>query len=133
MANLLDRGSYMDCIVTVPANTIFKEGLVLGCSTTANKLIPFGTKDVTQTQTETGSITQTATYAENPEYVLIGNLINNTDKAVDMFGKVLCIGKVNAYALTFAKESDTIDSVGFLTKLKNNGILAKKIESHVEL
>lgn len=119
MANLLDRGSYMYCIVTVPANTTFKEGLVLGCSTTANKLIPFGTEGVT--------------YAKNPEYVLIGSLVNNTDEAVDMFGKVLCIGKVNAYALTFAKEADTIDSVGFLTKLKNNGILAEKIESHVEL
>lgn len=131
MTNLCDRGSYSDMTITMPANTYYARGLVLGCAEGSNKLIPYGTKEVTQAQ---GEGSASSVYAENPEYVLVNldGIKNDTDNAIDITAKVLCVGFCNAYALCFAKETDTIDSAGFLTKLKNNGIIAERIENYVE-
>ncbi len=122
MAELYDKGEYADMTITIPANSSFARGLVLGCAADSNKLLPFATPEA-----EDG-------YASSPEYVLVKNdgIKNDTGSPVDIVAKVLVTGKVNAYGLCFAKVSDTIETAGLLTKLKNNGIVANRVENYVE-
>lgn len=131
MTELYDIGEYEDKTITVPANSSFTRGLVLGCAADSNKLLPFATP-------EAGELSALSSgndgYASAPEYVLVKNdgIKNETGSPVDVVAKVLVAGRVNAYGLCFAKEADTIDTAGLLTKLKNNGIVAKRIENQVE-
>lgn len=134
MTELYDIGEYEDKTITIPANSSFARGLVLGCAADSNKLLPFATPEAGEEDELSTLSTGNDGYASAPEYVLVKNdgIKNETGSPVDVVAKVLVAGRVNAYGLCFAKEADTIDTAGLLTKLKNNGIVAKRIENQVE-
>lgn len=134
MTELYDIGEYADMTITIPANSSFSRGLVLGCASASNKLLPFATPEAEDEDELSTMAASPEVYAASPEYVLVNfdGIKNDTGSPADVTAKVLVAGRVNAYGLCFAKEADTIDTAGLLTKLKNNGIVARRIENYVE-
>lgn len=101
--------------LTVPANTVYGAGTLLGEVSTTGKLATFRSD---------------ATDGSQVPVAILRNEVNNTkDTALELTVSVIILGKVNANRLIFSKPEDNLTTLvpnqGLVkTLLKNNGILA---------
>lgn len=101
--------------LTVPANTVYGAGTLLGEVNTTGKLATFRSD---------------ATDGSQVPMAILKNEVNNTkDTALELTVSVIILGKVNANRLIFSKTEDHLTALvpdygQVRTLLKNNGILA---------
>lgn len=101
--------------LTIPANTLYPAGTLLGEVSTTGKLATFRSDATDGSQV--------------PMAILKNDVSNDTETTSEVTVAVIILGQVNAQRLSFSKPEDNLTTLvpnqGLVkTLLKNNGILA---------
>lgn len=104
----LSAGIFGDAAVTVPANTTYEKGTVLGLNT--NEAI-----------TAYSTANDNATFVSEPTYILAQTIANDTAAPiVNTLARVFECGSVDKDKIIFVKAADATNPK-VLAKMKNNG------------
>lgn len=120
-SKIFHEGTYSDASVTVPANTTYQAGTVLGRNKDG-ELVAFSTDNNV-------AASPGPEFNTSPLYILAQTLQNTDDSNEEEFDlvRVFETGVVNAAKLIFVKTADATD-VKVLDALKANGFRLRNVE-----
>lgn len=120
-SKIFHEGTYSDVSVTVPANTTYQAGTVLGRNKDG-ELVAFSTDNNV-------AASPGPEFNTSPLYILAQTLQNTDDSNEEEFDlvRVFETGVVNAAKLIFVKTADATD-VKVLDALKANGFRLRNVE-----